>query len=142
MMQISVSPGGKWIPARVIAQSEASPSYVVETDDGSVIRRDRVHLSSRHGIDSETRDLGGPTVISSTPFSTPNKEIPAQKSLSPPGNQLSRSPLRSLAPLHRMETGLTSSEASIQPCGPAPLPQVGARTRFARVINPPKKLNL
>ena len=139
---VQKTPGGKWSPARVIAQSEAPRSYVVETDDGSVIRRNRVHLSSRLGIDSETRDPGGPTVISLVPFSTPNKEIPAQKSLSPPGNQLSRSPLHSSAPLDRMETELTSFEASIQPCGAAPLPQVSARTRSPRVINPPKRLNL
>ena len=32
------TPGGNWGPARVIAQSEAPLSYIVETEDGSVIR--------------------------------------------------------------------------------------------------------
>ena len=40
--------GGPWIPARTLRHAEQPRSYIVETQDGGVYRRNRRHLRKRH----------------------------------------------------------------------------------------------
>ena len=40
--------GGPWIPAKTLRHAEQPRSYIVETQDGGVYRRNRRHLRKRH----------------------------------------------------------------------------------------------
>jgi hypothetical protein len=44
---VQTSPHGAWNPAMVVAHSEQPRSYTVKTEEGSVIRRNRKHISDR-----------------------------------------------------------------------------------------------
>ena len=72
---VQKTPGGKWSTARIIAQSVSLQSYTVKTEGGSIIRQNRVHLSSCQGNTSKTQ-VSGHTIIALTPFITLNKSQP------------------------------------------------------------------
>ena len=60
---------GPWIPARTMRHAEQPRSYIVETQDGGVYRRNRRHLRKRHVRWADQED-----VVDLTTDPTPNVE--------------------------------------------------------------------
>uniref|UniRef100_A0A803JAA2 Integrase catalytic domain-containing protein n=1 Tax=Xenopus tropicalis TaxID=8364 RepID=A0A803JAA2_XENTR len=112
MMQ---KPGGKWQPGHVTSKLQTPRSYLVETDDGGVYRRNHRHLIKKRA-----------------PLSTNSLDDDLEESESTPMKQ----------PELQHSSQVPSSESSNTDAGASPQNRNIKTTRCGRMVKPPQRLNL
>ena len=127
---VRVRENSKWKPALVLQKHDAPRSYVVQTEGGSLLRRNRRDLLKVPPGSTAFRPAPPPTkelIVVESEMPTPKKAPPVQRGKSPVrvNRHTEQAPLKGNAP-----TVIQAPNVVVK------------QTRFGRTSKPPKKLDL